>query len=93
MADGDVTFDNAEIQRILNSEPMAREVQRVCIAIMMNARSRSPVGKTSDYINSFRIELEKHRQLRVVGFVINDSKHAALVEARYGVLTKARRSR
>lgn len=89
---GEVEFNDAEIQRILNSPEMAAEVRRVCLVIMARARALSPV-KSSDYINSFRIELKFRRKYRVVGFVINDSDHAMFVEMRYGPLTKARRAR
>lgn len=91
--DGEVEFNDAEIQRILNSPEMQAEVLRVCNAIMMRARSISPVGKTSGYVNGFRVELKLRKQLRVVGYVINDSKHSAWIEARYGILTKSRRTR
>ena len=89
---GEVEFNDAEIQRILNSPEMAAEVRRVCLVIMARARALSPV-KSSDYINSFRIELKFRRKYRVVGFVINDSDHAMLVEMRHGTLSKARRAR
>lgn len=90
--DGEVEFNNAEIQRILNSPEMAREVQRVCNAIMAKARVLAPVA-SGDYIGSFRTELKPWKKLRIVGYVINDSPHAMRVEARYGVMTKARRER
>lgn len=91
--DGEVVFNDAEIQRVLNSAAMQSEIRRVCDAIMARARTISPVGKTSEYVNSFRVEIKTRRKLRAVGFVINDSEHAMSVEARYGVLTKARRAR
>lgn len=90
--DGEVEFNNAEIQRILNGAPMAAEVRRVCEAIMARARAVAPV-KTGQYIGAFRIEIKRSRKLRVVGFVINDADHAMSVEARRGVLTRARRAR
>ena len=91
--DGEVEFDDVEIQRILNSAAMQAEVRRVCNVIMARARSLSPVGETAEYINSFRVEIKTRRKLRAVGFVINDSEHAMAVEARSGVLAKARRAR
>ena len=89
---GSVEFNDAEIQRILNSPQMAAEVRRVGAAIVACARAIAPV-KSSDYINSFRVELKPHKQYRVVGYVINDSDHAMLVEMRHGTLSKARRAR
>lgn len=89
---GEVEFNDAEIQRILNSPEMAAEVRRVCLVIMARARVLSPI-KNGDYINAFRIELKPRRNLRIVGFVINDSEHAMFVEMKYGPLTKARRAR
>lgn len=91
--DGEVTFDDAEIQRILNGAPMQAEIRRTCNAIMARARVLSPIGATQEYINSFRVEIKTRRKLRAVGFVINDADHAMKVEARYGVLTQARRAR
>lgn len=91
--DGEVVFDNAEIQRILNSAAMQAEIRRVCNVIMARARVLAPVGKTSEYVNSFRVEIKTRRKLRAVGFVINDSDHAMAVEARHGVLAQARRVR
>lgn len=93
MADsGEVEFNNAEIQRILNSPQMAAEVRRVCNAIMARSRTLAPVA-SGDYISSFRILLKPRKNLRIVGYVINDSEHAMLVEMKYGVMTKARRAR
>ena len=91
--DGEVTFNNDEIQRILNSAAMQAEIRRVCNVIMARARVLSPVGASSEYINSFRVEVKTRRKLRAVGFVINDANHAMAVEARHGVLAKARRAR
>lgn len=94
MADeGEVTFDDAEIQRILNGAQMQAEIRRVCNVIMARARVLAPVGETSEYVNAFRVEIKTRRKLRAVGFVINDSDHAMAVEARHGVLAKARRAR
>lgn len=90
--DGEVEFDNAEIQRILNSPQMQAEVRRVCNVIMARARVLAPV-RSGEYVSSFRVEIETHRKLRAVGFVINSSEHAMGVEARFGVLTKAKRVR
>lgn len=90
---GEVEFNNAEIQRILNSPAMMAEVRAACNIIMARARSISPVGSTAGYVNAFRVELVRHKQLRVVGYVINDSPHAMAVEAIHGVLAKARRAR
>ena len=90
--DGYVVFDDAEIQRILNSVEMEAEIRRVCNAIMARARVLAPVS-SGDYVDSFRIEIKKRRKLRAVGFVINDSAHAMIVESRRGVLTQARRAR
>lgn len=92
-SDGEVTFDDREIQRILNSSAMQAEIMRVCNAIMARARVIAPVGKTGDYVNKFRVEVKTRRRLRAVGFVINDSDHAMSVEVRHGVLAKARRAR
>lgn len=89
---GEVEFNDAEIQRILNSPPMAAEVRRVCNVIMARARVISPV-KSGTYVGAFRVELKYHRKLRVVGFVINDDPKSGVIEAIHGVLTKARRAR
>lgn len=89
---GEVEFNDAEIQRILNSAPMAAEVRRVCNVIMARARVISPV-KTGTYVGAFRIELKYHRKLRIVGFVVNDDPKSGAIEAIHGVLTKARRAR
>ena len=89
---GEVEFNNAEIQRILNSPQMAAEVRRVCNAIMARSRTLAPVA-SGDYISSFRVLLKPRKNLRIVGYVINDSEHAMLVEMKYGVMTKARRAR
>lgn len=90
--EGEVEFNNAEIQRILNSPLMAAEVRRACVIIMAQARANSPV-RTGQYINSFRIELVPNRKLRIVGFVINDDPKSGAIESIHGVLTKAKRSR
>lgn len=91
--DGEITFNNAEIQRILSSPAMQAEVRALCNIIIARARTISPRGATSEYVNSFRVEVKPRRKLRAVGFVINDSDHAMAVEMRFGVLTKARRAR
>lgn len=90
--DGEVEFNDAEIQRILNSAPMRAEVQRACNLIMARARVISPV-RSGTYINHFRVELKPWKQLRIVGFVINDDPKSGAIEAIHGVLTKARRAR
>lgn len=89
---GDVEFNDAEIQRILNSSEMAAEVTRACNIIVARARVLSPV-KSTEYIESFRVQLKFHKKLRVVGYVINDAEHAMVVEMRYGVLSKAKGAR
>lgn len=91
--DGFVVFNDAEIQRILNSAAMQAEIRRVCNVIMARARTLAPVGDTGEYINSFRVEIVTRKKFRAVGYVINDSKHAMLVESRHGVLAQARRAR
>lgn len=90
--DGEVVFNDAEIQRILNSPEMAAEVTRVCNAIMARSRTLAPV-KSGTYLSSFRIVLKRRKKFRIVGYVVNDAPHAMLVEMRYGVMTKARRAR
>lgn len=90
--DGEVVFNDAEIQRILNSPQMAAEVRRVCNLIMARARVISPV-RSGKYIGAFRVELKSHRKLRIVGFVVNDDPKSGAIEAIHGVLTKARRAR
>ena len=89
---GEVEFNDAEIQRILNSAPMAAEVRRACNLIMARARVISP-KRSGKYLDSFRVELKYHKKLRVVGFVINDDPKSGVIEATHGVLTKARRAR
>lgn len=89
---GEVEFNDAEIQRILNSPQMAAEVTRVCNAIMARSRTLAPVD-SGDYAGSFRIVLKHRKKLRIVGYVVNDAPHAMLVEMRHGVMTKARRAR
>lgn len=93
MADGDVTFDDGEIQRILNSAALEAEVRQACNAIMARARSITPPSAGAEYIDGFTVEIEKWRQLRIVGFVVNHSKNAIFIESRYGILAKARRAR
>lgn len=90
--DGEVEFNDAEIQRILNSPQMAAEVKRVCNAIMARSRTLAPVD-SGDYVGSFRIVLKPRKKYRIVGYVVNDSEHAMVVEMKYGVMTKARRAR
>ena len=90
--DGEVVFNDAEIQRILNSPEMAGEVTRVCNAIMDRSRTLAPVD-SGTYLRSFRIVLKRRKKFRIVGYVVNDAPHAMLVEMRYGVMTKARRAR
>lgn len=90
--DGEVVFNNDEIQRILNSPEMAAEIRRVCLVIEARARTLAPV-ESGEYINSFRILLVRRKQLRIVGYVINDAPHSMLIEMKYGVMTKARRAR
>lgn len=90
--DGEVEFNDGEIQRILNSPPMRAEVQRACNLIMARARVIAPV-RSGAYINSFRVELKPWRKLRIVGFVVNDDPKSGAIEAIHGVLTKARRAR
>ena len=92
MADGDVDFDDAEIQRILNSAPMRNEIQMVMNLIVARARSTSPI-RTGDYISASRTEMHTNRKLRAVGLVINDDPGSAAIESRFGVLTKSRRVR
>ena len=90
--DGEVQFDNREIQRILNSPELAAEVRRVCNVIMARARVLSPV-KSGKYVNAFRVEIIHKRKIRVVGFVVNDDPKSGVIEATRGVLTRARRAR
>ena len=92
MADGDVDFDDGEIQKILNSAPMRNEIQASMNLIVARARSSSPV-RTGDYLSSFRTEMHTNRKLRAVGLVINDDPGSAAIEARFGVLTKSRRGK
>ena len=92
MGDGDVVFNDAEIQRILNSPAMAAEVRNACTVILARARAIAPV-RTGTYVNSFSIELKRHKRLRVVGYVHNNDPKSMAVEARWGVLTRARRAR
>lgn len=90
--DGEVVFDNAEIQRILNGPEMQAEVRMVCNAIMARARVNSPV-LTGSYVNSFSVVLMRSKKLRVVGFVVNTDPKAAVIESIHGPLIKSRRAR
>lgn len=90
--DGEVEFDNAEIQRILNSPEMQSEVRLVCNAIMARARVIAPMG-TGAYVNAFSVELVRNKQLRVVGYVVNTDPKARIIESIYAPLIKARRAR
>ena len=92
MADGDVVFNDAEIQRIANSPAMQSEIQTVMNLIIARARSIAPV-RTGEYINSFRTEIKLHRQLRAVGFIINTDEKAMALESIYGVQARAKRVR
>lgn len=90
--DGEVVFNDAAIQRILNSPAMQAEVKRVCDVIMSRARVLAPV-RTGAYVNSFSVEIVTNKKLRAVGYVHNHHPAAMKIESIYGVLTRARRAR
>ena len=82
-------------QRLPNDlTPEEREARIAELRARRRARARTlaPV-ESGEYINSFRILLVRRKQLRIVGYVINDAPHSMLIEMKYGVMTKARRAR